>query len=438
MKLIHDQKLISPKLLAIKEKMENADKEETKKEFLEVFWREIKEEGTPLFEKLESEPDYYLTTFLYRSSTKSEELKVYCQAFGINQERAVMRRLAETDIYYISIFLLPRTKIIYAFEKRIVKNSPFFTSAYYLPQKTIRDKFNKHPTKWEFEFLPEPIRLSILMAPEYVDPKWAEDKSNTPGTFQTVKIESPAMTELLKLKDNDTEYEFMVYLPDGHDGSRIYPFMLMFDGDAFTDKSLVNTPRIIDNLIAANKLDPMVVVFVFQKNRDIELVNCSEFDDFLAKTVIPELRSKFSLSSDPKMSIVAGASFGGFMSVNLGLRYPEIFGKVLCQSGYFCYGNKIDWEIPPNADTDNFQYLLAECMKVERIEFDIYMDFGVYDGKENQFGVPTAFWTNRHMRDVLILKGANVLFKEFQGGHDYIIWKDTLVDGLLFLLGKSK
>jgi len=438
MKLIHDQRLISPKLLAIKEKMENEDKDKNKKEILETFWKEIEKEGTPVFEKLESEPDYYLTTFLYRYSGNTNELMVYCQAFGNNQERTVMRRLAGTDIYYNSIYLLPRTKMIYAFEKGIAKNSPFFIAAYYFPQKTIQDKFNKHPTKWEFQDLPEPFKLSILMAPEYVDPKWTEDQGNTSGTFQTVKIKSHAMTELLKLKNKDAEYEFIVYLPDGHNDSKIYPFMLLFDGDAYNNKDLVNTPKIIDNLIAANKLDPIVVVFVFQKNRDIELVNCSEFDNFLVKTVIPELRDKFFLSSDPRMSIVAGSSFGGLMSVNLGLRYPGIFGKVLCQSGYFGYGKKFEFEIPPNADIDNFQYLIGECMKVTRVKFDIYMDFGVYEGKEAQFGVPTPFWTNRHMRDVLLLKGANVLFKEFQGGHDYVMWKDTLADGLLFLLGNSK
>jgi len=284
----------------------------------------------------------------------------------------------------------------------------------------------------------EPLKLSILMAPEYVDPKWTEDQGNPLGTFQTVKLKSQAMIELLKLKNENSEYEFIVYLPDGHDKSKIYPFMLLFDGFPYNNKDVVNTPRIIDNLIAVNKLDPMVVVFVSQKNRNIELVNCSEFDNFLVKTVIPELRNKFSLSSDPKMSIVAGSSMGGLMSVNIGLRYPEIFGKVLCQSGSFWAGNKFVMGTPPNADTDNFEYLIGECMKIPRVNLDVYMDIGLYEEKESNFGMPSSFWTNRHMRDVLILKGANVLYKEIQGGHDYLMWGDTMADGLLFLIGKTK
>jgi len=182
----------------------------------------------------------------------------------------------------------------------------------------------------------------------------------------------------------------------------------------------------------------MVVVLVSQKNRNIELVNCPEFDNFLMKAVIPELRDKFSLSSDPKKSIVAGSSFGGVMSMNIGLRYPEIFGKVLCQSGSFWAGNKFVMDTPPNPDTDNYLYLIGECMKMPQVELDIYMDIGVYEGKESFFGRPAPFWTNHHMRDVLILKGANVLFKEFQGAHDYVMWRDTMVDGLLFLTRNSK
>jgi len=440
MKLIHDQKLISPKLLAIKEKLKNEDKEKNKKDILEAFWKEIEEEGTPVFEKLESEPDYYLTTFLYRYKGNTNELMVDCQVYGYNQERNIMRKLAGTDIYYNSIYLLPKTKVIYSYCKGIIKNPPFYKFPPPSP-KTISDKFNKHPMIWEFPSDPEPVNLSMLMAPEYVDPKWCDDRGNKSGTFQTVKIKSHAMNEILKLKNEDaedTEYEFKIYLPDGHDNSKIYPLMLVFDENFFNSKDLVNIPKIIDNLIAENKLDPMVVVFVSQKNRNIELVNCSEFDNFLIKTVIPELRNKFSLSSDPNMSIVAGASFGGLMSMNIGLRYPEIFGKVLCQSGSFWAGKKGEMEIPPNADTDNFLYLIGECMKMTRVELDIYMDIGVYEGKESDFGRPSHFWANHHMRDVLILKGANILFKEFQGAHDFVMWRDTLVDGLLYLIGKSK
>jgi len=219
MKLIHDQKLISPKLLKIKEKLENADKEKNKKDILEAFWKEIEDEGTPVFEKLESEPDYYLTTFLYRYSGNTNELRVFCQAFGDNQERMLMKRLIGTDIYYNSIFLLPKTKVIYFFIKGIVKNPPFFITFSF--PITIPDKYNKHLIIWEDPGDPEPTKLSMLIAPEYVDPNWTEDQGNKPGTFQTVKIKSHAMTELLKLKNEEIEYEFIVYLPNGHDRSKI-------------------------------------------------------------------------------------------------------------------------------------------------------------------------------------------------------------------------
>lgn len=43
--------------------------------------------------------------------------------------------------------------------------------------------------------------------------------------------------------------------------------------------------------------------------------------------------------------------------------------------------------------------------------------------------------SNRHLRDVLGLKGYEVHYAEFNGGHDYICWRGSFADGLLTLLG---
>ena len=45
---------------------------------------------------------------------------------------------------------------------------------------------------------------------------------------------------------------------------------------------------------------------------------------------------------------------------------------------------------------------------------------------------------NRHLRDVLTLKGYEVHYSEFNGGHDYICWRGSLADGLLRLVGNKQ
>jgi len=45
---------------------------------------------------------------------------------------------------------------------------------------------------------------------------------------------------------------------------------------------------------------------------------------------------------------------------------------------------------------------------------------------------------NRHVRNILRLKGYQVHYAEFSGGHDYICWRGTLADGLIALIGTRK
>jgi enterochelin esterase family protein len=43
--------------------------------------------------------------------------------------------------------------------------------------------------------------------------------------------------------------------------------------------------------------------------------------------------------------------------------------------------------------------------------------------------------SNRRLRDVLQQKGYPVHYREFSGGHSTVIWRGTLANGLLALIG---
>jgi enterochelin esterase-like enzyme len=44
---------------------------------------------------------------------------------------------------------------------------------------------------------------------------------------------------------------------------------------------------------------------------------------------------------------------------------------------------------------------------------------------------------NRRIRDVLLAKGYEVTYSEYNGGHDMVCWRGSLADGLIALAGKG-
>jgi len=43
--------------------------------------------------------------------------------------------------------------------------------------------------------------------------------------------------------------------------------------------------------------------------------------------------------------------------------------------------------------------------------------------------------SNRELRDVLLAKGYDVTYTEFDSGHDYLWWRGSLATGLITLVG---
>jgi enterochelin esterase family protein len=69
-----------------------------------------------------------------------------------------------------------------------------------------------------------------------------------------------------------------------------------------------------------------------------------------------------------------------------------------------------------------------------RVPVRFYCEVGL---RERSGGGIDMVSCNRHMRDVLLLKGYEVSYAEFSGGHDYLCWRGSLADGLLSLIGNE-
>jgi enterochelin esterase-like enzyme len=230
------------------------------------------------------------------------------------------------------------------------------------------------------------------------------------------------------------ERNLSVYTPPGYGANgKPYALLVLFDEGAYLNN--VPTPVILDNLIAAEKIPPMVAVLIAnpsQETRSNELPPNPQFADFLATELLPWIHTHYSVTSDPKLTTVGGSSFGGIAATYAGLRHPQIFGNVLCQSGSFWWAPE---RIGPDVDaTTETGWLAKEFIKSPKLPLRFWMDAGVFEVDSRGNG-GAILEPSRHMRDVLLAKGYEVLYQQFNSGHDYLNWRGTLADGLIALVG---
>jgi enterochelin esterase family protein len=205
------------------------------------------------------------------------------------------------------------------------------------------------------------------------------------------------------------------YRPPGYDPARSYPLVVCFDGPAYILDAYVPLPTVLDNLIAAGEIPPVVAVLpdsLDHETRTREMSLHEPFVEFVADELLPWAHARLSIERDPARTVVSGSSLGGLAAAFCGLRRPDLFGLVLSQSGAYQF---LDFGGP------------ARFAVEDRVPLRFYLDAGVFERMQVN--------ANLHMRDVLLAKGYDVDYRTFRGGHDYFWWRETIADGLISLLG---
>jgi enterochelin esterase family protein len=117
----------------------------------------------------------------------------------------------------------------------------------------------------------------------------------------------------------------------------------------------------------------------------------------------------------PGSFCILGASMGGMMALYSAIRAPQVFGRVICQSGAFRMYEE-DFSI----------FDLVDREQIPQIQ--IWMDIGKYD---------FLYSINQRMHQLLIEKGYCVHYREVNGGHNYTTWRNTLPQALEFLFPRQ-
>jgi enterochelin esterase-like enzyme len=384
------------------------------------FWTRIQRDGAPLVEPIPGDTANILFTFVWRgdSATKNVAL-VNTAVASYEPAEALLARIPGTDVWYRSY--PARADARFVCELSVNDNLIPFDQVTDWRARTAT--FRRDPLNTRvFEAAIFGRGQSYVEGPRAPREEWIAERSGVAKG----NVEKTSFTSKLL----GTTRDVWIYTPPGYESlaqrSEGLPLLLTFDGGEYV--SSIPAPTILDNLLAARRIAPMVAVFVgsAEGQRDMELGANERYVEFLATELLPRIREKYRLAASPRGNVVAGSSLGGFAAAFVAYRHPELFGNVLSQSGAFMYGTR------GGAASET---LTREIEAAPRREVAFYLEAGIYEQTRVENGVD-LLTSNRHLRDVLRAKGYKLAYDEFAGGHSDLNWRSGFARGMLELVGR--
>lgn len=209
-----------------------------------------------------------------------------------------------------------------------------------------------------------------------------------------------------------------IYTPPGYSKKIEYPVLYLLHGiggdeNEWLDNGAANV--ILDNLIAENEMEPMIVVFpngramkddsasgnIFDKEK-VEAFAVFEKD--LINDLIPFIEKKYKVLKNRESRAIAGLSMGGGQSLNFGLGNLEHFAWI----GAFSSA--------PN--TKEPEELVPDVEKAKNMINLLYVSCGDKDG---------LLRISERTHDFLSENKMPHIYRVIPGGHhDFAVWKDDL------------
>jgi enterochelin esterase family protein len=225
-----------------------------------------------------------------------------------------------------------------------------------------------------------------------------------------------------------------VYTPPGYEaGDSKYPVFYLLHGAGDCDEAWTSVGRagfILDNLIAAGKAKPMVVVmpaghtstFGFGARGAPGQPRVDEFAGDFTNDIMPYIEKTYRVLTDRQDRAIAGLSMGGAQTLNIAIPHLEKFAYVgVYSSGVFgiAGGGRVgapptsgpSWEEQNKASLDN-----AELKKGLKL---VWFATGKDDFLVN---------TSRATVDMLKKHQFEVVYHETPGAHTWINWRNYLAE----------
>jgi enterochelin esterase-like enzyme len=215
-----------------------------------------------------------------------------------------------------------------------------------------------------------------------------------------------------------------VYTPPGYETDREkYPIFYLLHGASDSDDSWSSVGRagfILDNLIAAKKAKPMVVVMPHGRTGPSAPGGRSrnEFEKEFATDIMPFVEKRYRVLTDRANRALAGLSMGGAQTLNIGFSNLQNFSYLgVFSSGVFGIAgdrgarqsNEPPWE-------ERNKEALVDAKLKEGLKLVWFAT-----GKDD-----FLLRTSQATVEMLKKHKFDVVYKESEGAHTWIVWREYL------------
>ncbi len=307
-----------------------------------------------------------------------------------------LHRVPRTDLWYHTIELPEGSRVEYKYQVTVGQETRLIHDP--LNDRLARDPFGAN---------------SVCHAAGYEVPDWIhDDPSVRKGTVEERVFRSRTLGGPRRVK---------LYKPARYRETRRYPLLVVHDGSDYD--RFANLTTVLDNLTHRRDIPGLVVAMTDPPNRMEQYRDSEEHARYIAEELVPSLENELPLVGEPSGRGLMGASLGAVASLSTAIRYPEMFGRLLLQSGSFAFSDIGSHDrgpvFDPIADMVN-RYRADPFPVTERV----FVSCGVHE---------SLIYENRSLVPVLERTGMDVRYVEARDGHNWENWRDRLREGLAFL-----
>ena len=240
------------------------------------------------------------------------------------------------------------------------------------------------------------------------------------------------------------DYKYTIYLPDSYkNDSKKYPILYLLHGAGGDENEWLakgGLRETMDAMIARKLIKPMVVIMPGHAAAWWVDGAKEKGETALVKEVMPHAEAKYRIDAVRSNRLIAGLSAGGFGTLNLIMKHPQMFAAsaILSPAVYDPVppSHSSGVRQPPFQKDGKFDPGLWKSLNyVSHIEgykksgviVPLYINSGDHDTFSIAFHAAALYERLRlHQPDAIELRIVN-------GDHEWMVWRDTLGDALLFM-----